>query len=154
MKFKLIFSLVLTVLLFHSVNAQKHYIDVLKVSVDDEIVKKYTFAFVISGKEIIPKRNDNRIIIPKKVTRAEQVGLRIKVAEHTLNFDEIFNFHNPTIDYIIRVDTIPFDSKNLHRDDTGKYKLIYYIDTVPRDDPRPNVIVEGVRFTVLVPDKN
>jgi hypothetical protein len=136
---------------FTPVNAQDNHVNVLGVTVDGMEVEKYSVVFVVNGKEIVPPRDGNKIIIPKEVSEADKVTVSITVLSYTLTFSSIISLDEVKADIIVGVDTRPFEQRNVPKKDAGKYQYIYYIETVPRPTPDPYFIQDGIRFIFRVP---
>lgn len=134
------------------VKAQENHVKILSVKVDGRAVDEYSVIFIVKGKEIIPPREGNKIIIPKEVSEAsDEVTTSIDVLSYNLTFSSIISLDEVKVDIKVGVDTRPFQQRNVPKKDTWKYQYIYYIETVPRPNPNPYIIQDGIKFIYRVP---
>jgi hypothetical protein len=131
---------------------------ILSFTIDGQKVKEYSVTFEIAGKEIVPLRQGNKFIVPKDISETDEVIIKFQTAGYNFGFGPFSGFgriedDGVDVDYIVGVDTPPFEPKNLFGYDEKKYQAIYFLETAPKVSAGSKLIIDPIRFTVGEPSK-
>ena len=151
MKALLAFCLLLSLAL--TANAQNDSFKILSFTIDNREVKEYSVTFEVEGKELVPMRQGNKILVPKEIAENDQVAIRFQARGYDFKFSPPAGFNSTgerdvEVDYIVGVDTPPFQKENLFKRDARKFQVIYFLQTVPSVPLNSHIIIDPIRFTV------
>lgn len=151
---KILVALVfLLIMLSHTVNAQEGSFKVLRFTVDNKEIKDYSVIFEVEGNELKLIRHDNEFFIPKEITEDEKVAIKFQTKGYNFKFENFTGFNatdntRVKMDYIVGVDTAPFEKENTYKRKARKFRAIYFLQTVPTVPLNSKLIVDPIRFTV------
>ncbi len=121
----------------------------LKFEIDGkEKQQRYKIFFYVNGQEIEPMLVDGGFLVPPEVKNAKWTEVRFKSGAYDLFFGSVYQSKFAT-DWLVGIDTKPFDSENVSDEAAKRTKIIYYINFESRvgDDTRLVVAVTEAEST-------
>jgi len=125
--------------------AQTEFVQILRFEIDGvRNDQRFKVLFQVGKKVIEPLRFENGFVVPAGLEGLDKVDIRFVSGKYDLLFESVHASAFVT-DWIIGVDTKPFDKDNLERSPPAgkKLALVYYIQFVPKNG-------EDTKMTVRV----
>jgi hypothetical protein len=110
-----------------AVEAQRASTRVVRFTINDEQIKQpFKVVLYAGGKEFEAERTGDGFLIPRELQAEQNIVTKIKVGKYELNFGAIPR-DKFELDWQIEIDTKPFSTRRLTRQELKRTRLIYYL---------------------------
>ncbi|HSS20810.1 MAG TPA: energy transducer TonB [Pyrinomonadaceae bacterium] len=115
-----------------TMSLRDQFVKVLRFEVDGKLVRKtFRVSLYDNDKFVNLKTVKDGFILPAKFTRHEFVRIRFRIGRYDLFFDPVYRAKFDT-DWIVGVDTKPFDPDIVYGETAKHADVVHYIEFEPR----------------------